>query len=121
MKESNSLWQFSQITIYEMKTLPTNLQVGEFLHELGLLYFNKGNIEEAEGFYNQSLLMLKQYLEPTHLSIAEALNNLANLYQVQLKYKEAEDIYLQILPIFEQYLVITMDNNEPIIEKVLGL
>jgi tetratricopeptide (TPR) repeat protein len=66
------------------------------LNNLGVIYTDQGNYEQAEPLLQQALRIRKKGLGgPTSPEVADSLNNLANLYEMQGKYEQAESLYQQ--------------------------
>jgi hypothetical protein len=50
------------------------------VHNLGLLYKNKGRLNDAEMMYKRALAGYEKALGPEHTSTLDTVNNLGNLY-----------------------------------------
>lgn len=75
----------------EAKEGRQNLRVAKLLNELGMVYWEKGRLPEAEVVYSESLAIRQKLLPPAHRDLIEALGALgaANLYLG--RYQRAED------------------------------
>jgi tetratricopeptide (TPR) repeat protein len=87
--------------------LPAFLNDEELLlpfYGLGNFYKGQGCYEQAEFWFQQCLLIVRDRLGEDHPDVAISLNNLAGLYEAQERYAEAEPLYMQALEIGQQRL-----------------
>ncbi|CVL07330.1 uncharacterized protein FMAN_15396 [Fusarium mangiferae] len=63
------------------------------LHCLGILFADRGKLQEAEEMYDQALKGHEATLGPDHTSTLKTVQNIGNLYKVQGKLREAEKMY----------------------------
>jgi len=68
-----------------------------FSQNLGVALQQRGKLEEAEGFYNQSLAIEREV--GNRVGIAQSLHQLGTVAQLRGKVEEAEDLYKQSLAI----------------------
>jgi len=64
---------------------------------LGLLYSDRGKLDETEKMYQHALQGKKKALGPEHTSTLNTVNNLGLLYSNQGKLDEAEKMYQHTL------------------------
>jgi tetratricopeptide (TPR) repeat protein len=74
------------------------------LHSLGMLFFDQGQLAEAEATYIQALQGYEEALGPQHTSTLQTVNNLGALYKNQGKLAEAEAMYIRALQGYEEAL-----------------
>lgn len=70
---------------------------------LGYLYFNYGNLKQAERFYKKSIACHQRLFGLTHPNFSSLLMNLANLYLKLNRYQQAA-------PLLEQALELRLNN-----------
>jgi tetratricopeptide (TPR) repeat protein len=70
----------------------------EVLNSLGVVYFRKGGMKEAETFFTQAAAIDS----PSNNALAVALTNLGDLYQQSGRYKEAEKAYKRSLEVVKE-------------------
>jgi tetratricopeptide (TPR) repeat protein len=63
------------------------------VHNLGLLYYAQGKLDEAEQMYIRALAGREKALGRDHTSTLDTVNNLGNLYCAQGKLDRAEQIF----------------------------
>lgn len=81
-----------------------SLAAGEVLNNLAMLYYNEGNLDEAEKLYRRALQSDEKQFGDDHEMVAKDLNNLALLYKKQGKFKEAEPLLKRSITIKERLL-----------------
>ena len=59
---------------------PNHPDISSSLNNIGLIYKNRGEYEQALDFYLKSLEIKKLSLPPNHPDIASTLNNIAGVY-----------------------------------------
>ncbi len=69
---------------------------------LAVYYFARGEFEEAENFFKQSLSTEINLLGSQNLEICKSLNHLGLVYQLHDEYEKAEKVYRQALKIAEK-------------------
>jgi len=84
---------------YQYKEIKDKKGVAYTLHQLGIIYQDQGNYEEAKKIYYESLKMAKK-LENRSL-IANSQHHLGNIHYLQGNYREAKELYSQSLKIEE--------------------
>jgi tetratricopeptide (TPR) repeat protein len=67
------------------------------LHDLGILYADRGKLAEAEKMYQRALQGKEKALGAEHTSTLRTVNNLGNLYRSQGMLAEAEKMYQRAL------------------------
>ncbi|HNJ42456.1 MAG TPA: CHAT domain-containing protein, partial [Acidobacteriota bacterium] len=83
---------------------PDHPSVARGLSNLGLLYRNKGDVENAEIFFRRSLAIREKTLGPDHPEVANLYSFLAGLYRHRGDYQQAESFFLRDLAISEKAL-----------------
>ncbi|KAJ5715197.1 uncharacterized protein N7483_012378 [Penicillium malachiteum] len=103
-----------------------NITVCGAFHGLGILFSNRGKLNEAEEMYQRALVGKEKALGPDHISTLYTVNNLGLLYLDQGKLKTAEKMYQRALTGYEKALgpdhTSTLDtvNNLGILYKEQG-
>ncbi len=69
---------------------------------LGVFYFSRGRLEQAEEYLQRSLALERQLFGPDSLEVCSALNLVGLLYHVRQKYDRAEEAYKEALEIQER-------------------
>ena len=95
-----------------------NSDIASSLHNIGLVYYNKGNYDEALLYYQKSLKIKyrvygvdeSQVEEQGNSSIALSLNNIGNVYNAKGNYDEALLYYQKSLKI--KYRVYGVDESQ---------
>ncbi len=90
------------------------LEVG-VLGELGLLYFQSGNFQQAESQYLQTIELGAKVLGPNHPDVARAYANLGFVYEQTNSFKKAEPVLLKALGILSK-----TKQDDGCLAKVLG-
>ncbi len=78
---------------------PRHPEVGNRLHDLGVLYRDLSRHAEAEETFKRALALLEKAQGPEHADVARALNSLARLYHITGRYAEAEPMHKRALAI----------------------
>jgi non-specific serine/threonine protein kinase/serine/threonine-protein kinase len=73
--------------------------LGDALGNLGVVYDDRGRLDEAERAYRESIAELEARFGPEHDMVTGMLNNLANLLDRQGKAAEAESTYRRVIAI----------------------
>jgi tetratricopeptide (TPR) repeat protein len=76
----------------------------EALNDLAMLLWRKGDYDETEKYFNESLAMYRRLLGEKHIYIADGLENLASTLQDKGDLARAEPIYQQSLAMFRELL-----------------
>jgi tetratricopeptide (TPR) repeat protein len=79
-------------------------EAARLLNQAALYSEERGQYDEVEPLYKQSLIIYEKALGPNHPHVATSLNNLATFYSFQGKYAEAEPLYKRSLVISEKAL-----------------
>ncbi|GHO90358.1 tetratricopeptide repeat protein [Reticulibacter mediterranei] len=95
---------------------PEHLLVAVSLNNLGLLYWEQGQYEQAEPSLQQALHIWEKILGPHHPEIALPLNNLGLLYSKQGQYEQAESLLQRALHIRE----LTLSLEHPLVATSLN-
>lgn len=75
-----------------------HLDIASSLNNIGLIYSDQGNLEQALEFYNQSLEIKKTIQgDKPHKNIAVTLNNIGVIYKKQGNLEKAIEFYNQSL------------------------
>ena len=82
-----------QRTLYEGR----HPEVAETLHNLGLVYLERGDLENAEKHNQESLAMKKFLYGESHPDVANTLNELGLVYKDQGNLEKAEQHFLESL------------------------
>jgi len=72
------------------------------LNNLGVVYYSKGDYEEAEHYYLEAKQLLKSLPLKPNLQYAGCLNNMGALYREMGQYDKAQALYLEALSIWEK-------------------
>jgi tetratricopeptide (TPR) repeat protein len=88
--------------IVEVKVDPKGMEWA--LHKLGILWYDQGNLAEAEAMYTRALQGQEEALGPKHTSTLLTVHNLGLLYANQGKLAEAEAMYTRALQGHEEAL-----------------
>jgi tetratricopeptide (TPR) repeat protein len=72
------------------------------LKTLGVFYFSRGRLEEAEDCLQRALASERQLLGPESLEICSGLNLIGLLYHVRRRFDRAEEAYKEALEIQER-------------------
>ncbi len=72
------------------------------LKTLGVFYFSRGRLEEAEDYLQRALTAERQLFGPESLEICNGLNLIGLLYHVRKRYDRAEEAYKEALQIQER-------------------
>lgn len=80
----------------------TFANAGRLLNQAGAYLRVRARYSEAEGFYQQALVIWHHALGSMHPHVAACCNNLALLYFEQGRYEEAESFYRLALAIWQQ-------------------
>jgi len=78
--------------------------LAEALNDMGLVLYEKGDMDEAEKFYRESLAMNRRLLGDKHPEIANGLENVAMTVQDKGDLAGAEKLYLQSLDMRRELL-----------------
>jgi tetratricopeptide (TPR) repeat protein len=81
---------------------PEHPLVARTLNNLALAYYQKGDYEKAESFYQRSLAILVKAFGIEHPEVTTILINLGDLYRAKKDYQKAEPLYLRALAIREK-------------------
>ena len=79
-----------------------DVNIGNVLNELAMLYYAQGGYAEAEPLYKRSLKIRENKLGKYHPDVAESLNNLALLYESQGRYEDAEPLHKRSIEMLEE-------------------
>ncbi|MFH7242124.1 MAG: tetratricopeptide repeat protein [Spirulina sp.] len=71
---------------------------------LGRFYEGQGAYEQAEPWYTDCLVIVRNRLGEDHPAVATSMNNLAGLYESQGRYGEAEPLYRDALTLLQRLL-----------------
>ena len=92
----------------------------------GKLSMNRGNLDEAERFYQDSLKAHQDLYGEDHQEIAPCLNNLGNVYYHKGNYKKAEECFERSIHIYKEYYgenhaaIATAMCNIGMVNKMMG-
>ena len=87
--------------IYEEKGVQ-NIGYIEALQALGVVFYNKGDYDKAEGFYLKGLDLAEKITGKKHYNYASITSSLGRLYEAMGIYDKSEYYYLQALNLFEE-------------------
>jgi tetratricopeptide (TPR) repeat protein len=107
------------LAIREQQLSPNHPETATTLGNLGGLYIEQGEYEQAEPLYQHALAIFEQ--QPNHPDTATCLSNFANLYMEQGKYEQAEPLYQHALAIRERVLGPGHPNTRTIQENYTNL
>jgi tetratricopeptide (TPR) repeat protein len=90
----------SAFEIYK-KQGDSELDLSRIYLNLGVLYFDKGELEKSKVFFNQSLLQRKLLLDTNNPDFANVLNNLGLVYYEMDYIDSAEYLFLEASKIYQ--------------------
>jgi CHAT domain-containing protein/tetratricopeptide (TPR) repeat protein len=76
--------------------------VAQTLNDLGLVHYDKGNLNEAESLFQRALAINEKILGSEDLRLTSTVNNLALVYQARGQLDRAEQFYQRALAITEK-------------------
>jgi tetratricopeptide (TPR) repeat protein len=91
------------------------------VNNLGNLYRDQGNLDEAEKMYQRALQGREKVLGADHTSTLNTVNNLGLLYADQGKLNEAEKMYQRALQCYENVLGANFETYLPALNTTWNL
>lgn len=80
------------LTEYEKALEPDHPDTLRAVHNLGLLYYGRGRIKQAEEMWTRALAEYEKALEPDHPETLRVLQDLGMLYHGRGQIKQAEEM-----------------------------
>src|SRR5437762_1954174 len=89
---------------YEKALEPDHPDTLRVVQNLGLLYYGRGQVEEAEKMWTRALAGYEKALEPDHPDTLRVVQNLGMLYHGRGQVEEAEKMLTRALAGYEKAL-----------------
>ena len=78
---------------------PNNIMVATFYNNLGLVYQDTGELEQAKDYLQRAMDIQMKVLGPNHIDVATSYNNLGLVYKDTGELEQAKDYFKRAMDI----------------------